>query len=412
MADAGKAPLPNPNDWPDAGQLDVWGDRWPTQHPLTPWDLPSFPGGSQWDFGSPEPGPAAPASPPPTTPEEPLPEVVVSAPAPPEPSAPAPPPAAPWATPSIAELPFVTVVGARPAPRRAPKRRAPVRRSKPKPRPSRRVRPLPRTAPRLPISVPPFLRSLLPVAIVAAITPAYLKALAKLSNYGTEQTFERMYGVPYDARDNQRSSDASPSVGRDRSPADAARAAPQLEQLPEVLVTGTRPSAVAAPKPVLRPVAIPNVGPAPFEVPDLEGSPEPRRVSEPAPSPRPRPQPSPELVPSPATNPRGNPAPEFLPAPGPSAGPRPGFGPSPIKPPKTWELPDPAPKPTTNPDPCDCGKGKGKDKKKKKKRKKRKECWRGTFTETATGLIKRRREKISCKTGKPNKPPPAANEEF
>lgn len=386
----------------------------------------------QWDPGpgaaaDPEPEPP-PAPPPPVaeTPQEPTPEVVVSAPAPP--SQPAPPPPAsvpkPSVAPMIGEMPFVTITAARPAPKPT-RRRAPVRRSKPAPKPSRRTRPTTRPSPgRVRIPVPSLIAALSRLAGVLALTPAYLAALAKLSDFGTQSWYERIYGVPFDARD-QRREDGQTNAGE--SPSRSERTAPRdridpLTDMPTVTIPGTRPRPVVSAPPVLRPVPKPSVDLSPFPVESPTDVPVevPRRVNEPAPQPRPRPQPSPDIVPSPAADPVpfAEPAPAPAPAPAPSPRPRPSVQPtpSPLNPfaedPMKAPQPQPQPQPDAAKDPCDCKGKKKKPKDKQKKRKQREVCYRGSYTETSRGLIKRRREQVDCRTGKPKSLPPAANEEF
>jgi len=64
-------------------------------------------------------------------------------------------------------------------------------------------------------------------------------------------------------------------------------------------------------------------------------------------------------------------------------------------------LPVPQPVPLEQLDPCNCPK-----KKPKKKRKPRTECSRGTYTQTATGLIKHAKEFFDCASGRALKPRP------
>lgn len=54
----------------------------------------------------------------------------------------------------------------------------------------------------------------------------------------------------------------------------------------------------------------------------------------------------------------------------------------------------PSPQPINQPqlDKCKCPKKQTK----KRKRKPREECWKGSYTETAKGTLKRRREKVPC----------------
>lgn len=52
-----------------------------------------------------------------------------------------------------------------------------------------------------------------------------------------------------------------------------------------------------------------------------------------------------------------------------------------------------SPQPSSRNDRCDCRD----QKRKRKKRKPRTECWQGTYTETPTGLTKRKRKKVTCR---------------
>lgn len=359
------------------------------------------------------PTPSPPAKRPPE-PEQPIPEVIVPA-AKPKPQAPtvvATPTYAATSLNWIAPATGTRIGAGKPRPRTTPKPRPRPRRSKPAPKPSRRARPgsTPRpSTPRIRIPVPSWLRAAGGRLLgVASLTPAYLALLAAVSDKATRQMYERMYGVPYDDRDDDNSGrgDAFTSAPRDRGDFGELSPFPDEQPLPEVRVTGRAPSRVPIAEPLLIPIEDLGVGfdPRPITAPEEapERSPTPRRVNEPAP--RPRPSPTPGLAPSPAVEPAPAPAPEpspvTSPVPRPDLMPEPGIFPSPFAPPslmpRPLELPQPQPTPQEATD-CDCGDGK--KGKKRKKKQPRTECWKGEFTEKATSLRKLKKLRVDCKTG-------------
>lgn len=368
-------------------------------------------------FEAPDPSPATPE--PPAASPEPIDEVVVSA---------RPPPSIPL-PPIVSVAPLGTLAqqqltsGARPAPRTKPRPRPIPRRSKPAPKPSRRPRPTTRPAPRGPrirIPVAPIARALLGrVAGVAALVPTLFAALTKLDQFGTEGWYERIYGVPLDDRDNQRSRNTRPNPDGGGATSAWSPVGPAFSEDPvgEVVVSGRAPARVPVNAVMPAPVAIPRVGPVPFEialpeaVPSAPPAVKPGVVSEPSLVPKPIPQPigNPQLVPAPEAQPSPSPAPRPRPS---TPRPLPNLD-IPIVNVQPSLMPQPAaqPEPSARADPCNCPKPK-KDKKPKKKRKDREKCFRGSYTEFSKGLVKRRREEVDCKTGKPKKPPAAANEEF
>ena len=117
------------------------------------------------------------------------------------------------------------------------------------------------------------------------------------------------------------------------------------------------------PRPVPRPTPIPTPFFSPFPVPDL------------VPQPTPRPTPRPPATPRPGTGliPTWSPTPGLFADPGMFAQPN-------------------VPRPKDCP-PC----AETKERKKRKKREPRIECYRGTYTELASGLIKRRKERVPCR---------------
>lgn len=323
---------------------------------------------------------------------------------------------APLESPFYAPQPSFADVVIAGAPKRAPApRRAPPRRSKPKPKPVRR-RPTTKPLPRIRIPVPAVLGKVVGRLFgLASLTPAYLAALAAVSDYGTRQMYERLYGVPLDDRDDS-DSYQRPGNARENAPrsdrAVESGAQPYIDLgIPTVRIPGTRPGSVALPEYLPFPVSGPGVGnaPEPFFEPAPRNRPVEKPVDEPFPATFPEPfspgVPSPGIVPAPAPVPSPAPAPEpFTPAvPLPGLNPiqLPGQGLQPFAPLAPDLQPQPFPQPSTAADPCNCG---GKEQSKKKRKKKssgRSVCYRGTYVEKQRGLTKRRRERVDCKSGKP-----------
>jgi len=180
--------------------------------------------------------------------------------------------------------------------------------------------------------------------------------------------------------------------------------------LPTVVVTGRTPSLLPAPSPFLRPAPLPGLGYdfSPFPEPEAAPQPElnpyvqPRPITVPGlyespfadPEIRTRPDPAPAPSPAPRPLPTPAPAPALpgltFPRPGVGAGPVPGLEPQPAA----------APAPPAGGD-CNCAATEADPKKKKKRKNPRTICYRGTYTEKSKSLSKRRKERVSCATGKP-----------
>ena len=179
------------------------------------------------------------------------------------------------------------------------------------------------------------------------------------------------------------------------------------------------------------PVPAPGTRPAPSSPPGSPGEPGgPEREALPvpplpeAPGRAPAPGPSPGPARTPSAPPGRSPGPGRAPGPSPGPWPAPFPTPTPSSPP-WWQLipwPIPWPSlarrirpssardpltavepgrvelPTTEPVPRpDLDRRCQERKRKRRKRKPREECWQGTYTETATGLLKRKRRKIPCR---------------
>lgn len=261
---------------------------------------------------------------------------------------------------SDALFPFAWQAGApAPAPRKPARR--PARRRKPAPPPRRRVRPV---KPRIPITVPEIKvvgrRGLPVLGTILSLVPVYLGILSRVDRYGTQHMFDRMYGAPNARRDDDKNRSRRPDTDSagDRAPVGA----PGLDELPTVVVSGTRPSPFPAPAPLpgpslwpgrdilpdavttpfrppatrprgrdrvrirpsIDPLGKPNVLPQPTIEPQFDpvprALPKPSPAPSPSPSPRPRPQPSPSPAPigaptiaSPLPFPAGGTAPGQLP---------------------------------------------------------------------------------------------------
>lgn len=163
---------------------------------------------------------------------------------------------------------------------------------------------------------------------------------------------------------------------------------------------------VTAPKGKPAPIGDPHLVPVGMPFPTLfpvRGNPAPALAPDPStlPVPEPRAQPRPGVGPAPSLAP----FPEPVPTPGTRPQPRPGVraptipSPLPFTPAPTLAARPLAPPivPPTKTDTCSCAPKKPQ----KKNRKPRTECWLGTYIEKQTGLSKRRRERVDCRTGKP-----------
>jgi len=355
----------DPSDWP------------PFEDPNDPFIPPK-------DSGSAEPPEDASDEP------ENLPTVVVEAPLPVAPT---------W---SDAAYPFdVAVPAPRPrTPRPAPRRRR-TKPAVPRRRPLRRPSP----GPRIPIVEPlpevaVTARRALPILGVLTLVPWYIGVLGRVDRYGTQHTFDRMYGAPGTRKDDDRANDSQ----RPRSPDPDTAGDPAApgEPIDEVIVTGTRPSPFPAP---------PSLFGAPLTDPGVDYYPPVNRFIRPDPTrlPRQRPGPrfsvGPETVGSPYVLPLSppfygpNPVRPSSPAPKPgtpSAPGAPSFTPSPSTPiiGRIDPVPDLGPIPLEQLDKCNCPRPKT-----RKKRTPRSECWKGTYIEKATGISKTRRVPVDCATG-------------
>lgn len=382
--------------------------------------LSLYASGGWWDqaptYYQPDPGPSAGAPPAPPAPAAappppPEPEVIVTAPRP----RPAPPP--PVWTPVEAFLPPAPVFLPEPIPVPAPAPPAPA----PSPVPSPK-------APAPPASKPVRLR--LPLWLIGLV-PGYLSLLGKIDERATLRASERLGFPPRGGGRGIANPELPPDpfqygrpgprpisgpplpdrrTGRDPdtlgNPAPVGDVLPAYDVggLPEVVVTGRAPRVFPSPALWFSPDPIPGMGLDPFPLEDPRGEPAPepsvsRRpdpVAQPIPWETPFDEPLPRAEPAPAPAPRARPPvvapPTVLPI-GPYGGEplAPALMPSPeLATPPVFSRP-PA-------DPCNCQESKPK---KKRKKKPRSVCYRGTYTERATGLQKRRRERVDCKTGKP-----------
>lgn len=306
-----------------------------------------------------------------------------------------------------ASIPFLTFGATAPQPGPKPsKRPAPRRRRSPPPKRTRPVRPSspPAPGPRIPIPVPEVLvqasRRLTPILGVLTLIPPFLDLLGRVDRYGTTHAFNRMF-PPLPRKDDERK---SRDQNRPRSPdADPVgdRVAVTGDPIDEVVVTGTRPKPLAPPAPLpgpsLSPTAQPDIGSEPINW----GAPE--RAPRPNPRPKPSPVGSPNVLPQPVADPFADPVPFPTPKPAPRPGPS---SPAPTaRPPEVIAFPsptgnpqlDPLPEPQPVPQEDPCAEQKAK---KKKKRSDRAICFKGTYTERAKGLSKKRRVQVDCQTGK------------
>jgi hypothetical protein len=172
---------------------------------------------------------------------------------------------------------------------------------------------------------------------------------------------------------------------------------------PEVVLEAPRPLRPRPTPPPLQPILVH----AP-RLPDPKTEATPRRLPEPVASPAPRPASTPKPAARPSSKPF--PVPDFLPEWSffadpyrlPDRAPRPGRTPTVRRPLTRASAPrvlsDPftlaQPQPQPGSQSCQCT---AKREKQKRKRKQRDECRRGTYVETARGLIKSPKEKITCR---------------
>lgn len=329
--------------------------------------------------------------------------------------------------PSLGDLPFVTVSAPRPKP--APKRRTPVRRTKPKP--ARRPRRLPSIKPRLPIFVPALVRLNFAASLAALVLPVAFEVATKLDDAATRSWQEQLGLLP--RKDDDDSHDER--LGDpESSPARPAGDSP----LAEVLITAPRFGERPVASPFGAPNPLPPFAPHPIGV-DWIGDPVglgafPLPARRPAPKPKPQPRfrskpigapsralpqadplaginpatPNPFLAPSPTPEPAPKPNPQPAPSPTPN-------DPLPFAPPlgapgapivgAIEPMPGLGPIPLEELDRCNCRRT---TKKKKSDRKKRTLCSSGRYKQTATGLSKVATKWFDCETGearpKPSKP--------
>ncbi|MBA0085964.1 MAG: hypothetical protein HRJ53_13275 [Acidobacteria bacterium Pan2503] len=156
-----------------------------------------------------------------------------------------------------------------------------------------------------------------------------------------------------------------------------------LESLPEITASASRlPAAAPAVAPLLSPS--PFVQPSPF--PRVGVTPQP--LTRTAQLVSPHTGLAPQLKPRTATRPMNVVAPGLLPALSLRPGMRPGFSPA--------SAPLEATQPGVAPNQTDCQSTKT-DQKKKGKKKTRNVCWRGTYEERKSGLLKWKKERITCR---------------
>lgn len=382
---------------PGLGEITIPGDFWGP-------DLGGLPGvdyggggGQEADSGGsgsggaaitpqPPPPPPRPAPPVPQAPRAPapapeIPEVVVRAPAaPPKPALPIFVPAPDYGgQPSLG-----TVVAALPRRAPAPRRRPVPRRTKPAPRRTRPQRPsTPRPAPRFTPSRPLPAPSTIPlgVRILAPLTGAIAAGVAAL-------LYSPALG-PDDEYPGNKPMFPFPAL----PPGEQPRERPQPTPIYQPGIIGE--VTIPAPRAPLAPL------PSPLGMPDLLpiGAP---MVNFPLPIPGARPAPMPGLVPTPRPRPVDVPGlplaiPEIfpvaspLPRPAPSS-PRPTPTPSPNPFPLSPQQPELMPSPQQAG--CRCPQ---QSKPKRKQRKDRAVCRKGTYVETARGLIKQPKEQIKCR---------------
>lgn len=356
-------------------------------------------GGGGGSYGGGETGQgSAPAQPP--GPD--LGTVVVSAPKPP------PPPSAPIPrgvlVSSGASLPF-GVGGAAPAPARPPPRRPAPRRTKPKPSRTRPQRPT-RRSPAEP--GPKYIPKKVPV--LPRVLRTIIKGGGRLLG-GIALLLHSEPAGPDDEYPGQLP--MFPGFEPDRKPEPPPLVTVEVRaRLPDpvsdfgtfYLPVTREPGRVASPvspgiAPVVAPLGdTPAVQPGPQPTPRRKPTPRPKpqRMPRPAASPSPLSdvyfsQPLLNPTPRPTEAPQFNPFPEAQPIPQPRPRPQPTPSPKPNPKPLTAVNPFPVSSPQPNQDKCKCPKPK-----KRKERKQRSECHKGTYVETATGLIKNPSETISC----------------
>lgn len=342
------------------------------------------PGGGALQPPAPPPPPTEPVAPrpPPAAPE--IPEVVVAAPKP----APTPPkPALPIFVPSpdsSGQQFLGTVVAALPRRAPAPRRRPVPRRTKPAPRRTRPQRPsTPRPAPRFTPAQPLPRPSTVPLGarILAPLSGAIAAGVAAL-------LYSPALG-PDDEYPGNRPMFPFPALPPGEQPRERPQPSPIYQPgiIGEVTIPAPRAPLAPLPSPLGMPDLLPVGAPVsylPFPIPGSRPSPMPGLV----PTPRPRPVDVPGL---PLAIPEIFPLASPLPAPAPAA-PRPAPSPSPFPNPLSPQQPELAPSPQQAG--CRCPQ---QSKPKRKQRKDRAVCRKGTYIETAKGLIKQPKETVKCR---------------
>jgi hypothetical protein len=288
---------------------------------------------------------------------------------------------------NVGAFPFLDAL-----PKRAPKRRTRPRRTTPKPKPSRRRRPA-TTPPRVPIPTPALQFSLTRLLGVAALVPTYLSVLKLADDAATRKSFERIYGVPFDERDQPPRDEPAPDV--------VGSVEPELA-MPTVTITAPRPGLPETVAPVRAPAPLP----APTLLPiGIGWMPSPSTL-EPFPRPRGGPRSRPTTSPYHVSFPNAPPLP--LPGPGPVSMLRPGSNPFPGQPGvPTYTPPRPTP-PLTGPNGVvvplpfplpvpkpaldrDCPKPQ-----KRKPPQDRATCKQGTYRQLKRGILYTPRRSIPC----------------
>lgn len=355
-----------------------------------------------------------------------------SPPPPPPSGAPSlPPPPSPAPQPSLGEIvvsaPTTTVplgaslllgtVGAVPRPAPAPKRRAPARRTKPNPtrtrprrpqsppKPSPRFTPAPQLAPgqgllaRLGTALSRFASRLFgPASLLLYSPPAgpddeYPLMVAAIEEREREREARRP--APGSLGDIVITGRREPTFAPLLAPTLAAPLgtfgrAPRSDERPApVRIPSAVPSPALLPLPGIGPNAVPAPGPVATPAPGGLTRVRPFPLQSPGPVSTPRPQPRQD----PRRKPLARPLPAPLPAPLPSPlSPLSPIG-SPVSPILTGLQPQAVPSPGAEANPCKCPK---QSKPKRKKRQPRTKCFRGTYQELRSGLIKHRKEEIPC----------------
>lgn len=282
-----------------------------------------------------------------------------------------------------------------------------------------------KTPVRPPLTRPTPARIPIGPALLLGLVPTYLQFLSEIDEAATARAGERLklpprrpprttgtgepppdpfrYGRPdpwsisgLPLPDRERRPSARPGVAG--SPIPSGVVLPDLfdVSIPEITVTGRAPRPVPAPT-WWQPAPIPGVDPTfqPFPQPSEPTQPKPKPVGSPIGAPTASPLPDPLEVPFPEPAPRvpTRPRPGTIAPPGIADPTLPGGGPAVLAEPEALPIAPPL-APPTRADSCECAK------KKPKKKKPRTVCYRGTYTERSTGLSKRRKIRVNCKTGK------------